>query len=109
MGEGAAMRMDEAGAIIFKLLKSYPNQRRDKEFQEILATELVTSGLSFSVVARRASQWIRTEQYWPAISDLVGPEEEPAPRPKLIAPQGAIPNSEGIKILRSAVSARGVH
>lgn len=98
------MTQHEAAAIIAKLLKAYPTQRRDADFQGMLALELVTSGLAFPDVARRVSEWIRSETFWPSIAELVAPfETAPGPPPKLIAPAEAIPNEAGLEILRRAV------
>lgn len=96
------MTREQAAAIIAKLITGYPTQRRDADFQGLLALELVASNVPFDVAARRVSHWIRTEPFWPAISDLVEPHR-PTQDVRLLPPPDPYPTTSGLDILRSAM------
>lgn len=103
------MTQQEAAAIIARLIKGYPTQRRDADFQGMLALELVASGLSFGVVDARAAAWIRAEKYWPAISDLIEPLTT-SPQPmKLLPPPNPIPAEQGLALMKAAIEGAEPH
>jgi len=97
------MTQNEAAAIIAQLLKSYPTQRRDVDFQGLLSYELIRSRLEYETVRDRAAEWVRTHSFWPAISDLLEPVP-PTPQPmKLLSPPNPIPAKQGLALLKAAI------
>lgn len=94
------MTKDEAGTLIKALIVGYPNQQRSKEFLALMGSALVRSGLDPRRVAKRIDEWIRAEKFWPAISDLVEPFNDPPPAPLLLPPSNALPSESGVAILR---------
>jgi len=95
------MTKEEAGTLIKALILAYPTQARSKEFLALMGAALTRSGLSPRTVALRIDVWIRTERFWPAISDLVAPADEtPSPIKRLSGTAGALPGPEAVALLR---------
>lgn len=92
----------EAQAIIALFCTAYESQQRTPAFMRLLASELVTSGVSFEVMKGRALTWIRENRYWPAVSDMVFAEPAPVTATKLLPPPNPIPASVGLEILKGA-------
>ena len=92
----------EAGAAIALFVKAYPTQARDEIFQSLMAKAMVESGVSPQTMLTRAEEWIKTERFWPAISDMVAPELN-VRAVAMIAPADPIPTERGLEILRKAI------
>ena len=92
----------EAAVCIAIFVKAYPTQARDEVFQSMMAADMMKSGVPFSTMWDRAMTWVRTERFWPAISDMAYPDDS-GPRVALIAPADPIPTERGLEILRAAI------
>lgn len=94
------MTREDAAMLIRVLVLAYPSQVRPADFQTALADYMVQSRVPGKVMAERISEWIKTERFWPAISDLVYPCP-PAPT-LLLQPARPIDTVDGIAILKEA-------
>jgi hypothetical protein len=95
---------NEALMLVRLLISAYPTQFRDAIFQGSLVEYMVQSGVSPAEMASRVKEWVRTEKFWPAISDLVYPPDRPAV--PLLPPTPPIDTVEGLTILRRAYENR---
>lgn len=97
------MNHQEAGAVISILVKAYPTQARDEAFLTMLAGAMMASGVTLDGARSRAEEWIRSERFWPAISDMAQRPEQSTRVMALIAPANPIPTERGLEILREAI------
>lgn len=97
------MTRSEAATVIAVFVKAYPSQARDEAFLTMMSLHFMNSGVRAGTMLARAIEWVRTERFWPAISDMVEPEPVEAPVYKLIAPSNPIPPERGLEILKEAI------